>query len=242
MSQRQSTVLIVDDNFVVRMGLAAHLAMTSGFTVLEADNGAQAIELAREHRPDVTLLDVRMPVLDGIEALPHLTPLTRVIMLTHTDESDVIQTCLREGAQGYLVYGSFSPEDLVSALADVVSGSGTPLSREAVRALIDNIQSPPPERVPPQEPAPPAQGAPGEHREHRDGFGLTKREAEIMALVASGISNAAIAADLFLSEKTVKNHLNRIYAKIQAKNRAEAIAMWNGDWDSTRPASHRRRS
>jgi DNA-binding NarL/FixJ family response regulator len=205
-------VLVVDDNPVVVMGLTAVLEAAGDVRVVAtAGDGAQALELARRHRPDLALLDVRMPGLDGVRAAGPLSALTRVLMLSYSGDPESVRASIRAGAAGYLIHGSFSPDELVRAVRDVVGGRTSPLSGEAalvvVRALQSAAGAPPPEpRV----------------------FGLTGREAEVMGLVARGRSNREIAAALTLSEKTVKNHVSRVYAKLGVRTRAAAIARWLG--------------
>ncbi|GAA3966164.1 response regulator transcription factor [Thermobifida alba] len=207
------TVLAVDDNIVVRAGLVALLETADDIRVVgEAGDGAEAVVKARELRPDVVLLDVRMPVRDGVSVVEELAEFTRVVMLTHTEDPEVVQTALRRGASGYLVHGHFTLDELDRALREVVRGTGSPLSPVAAAALVSSLRSAP--RTPaPVDPA---------------ALGLTDREAEVLAAMARGLSNAEIAAELFLSEKTVKNHINRIFRKLGVATRAAAIARWNG--------------
>jgi DNA-binding NarL/FixJ family response regulator len=207
------TVLAVDDNIVVRAGLVALLETADDIRVVgEAGDGAEAVVKARELRPDVVLLDVRMPVRDGVSVVEELAEFTRVVMLTHTEDPEVVQTALRRGASGYLVHGHFTLDELDRALREVVRGTGSPLSPVAAAALVSSLRSAP--RTPaPVDPA---------------ALELTDREAEVLAAMARGLSNAEIAAELFLSEKTVKNHINRIFRKLGVATRAAAIARWNG--------------
>ena len=208
------TVLAVDDNVIVRTGLVSLLEAIEDITVVaEATNGAEAIELARSHNPAVTLLDVRMPVRDGISTVEELSGLSTVIMLTHTEDADIIRTALRKGASGYLVHGHFSSEELERALFEVARGTGTPLSPVAATAALQSVRTTP-EQSPPGSPA--------------EGLGLTEREAEVLEAITCGLSNKAISKKLFLTEKTVKNHINRIFRKLDVTTRAEAIARWNG--------------
>ncbi|MDA2811141.1 response regulator transcription factor [Nocardiopsis sp. RSe5-2] len=208
------TVLAVDDNVIVRTGLVSLLEAIEDITVVaEATNGAEALELARLHNPTVTLLDVRMPVRDGISTVEELSGLSKVIMLTHTEDADIIRSALRKGASGYLVHGHFSGEELERALSEVARGSGTPLSPIAATAALQSVRTTP-EQAPPDNPA--------------DGLGLTEREAEVLEAITRGLSNKAISKELFLTEKTVKNHINRIFRKLDVTTRAEAIARWNG--------------
>lgn len=205
-------VLVVDDNPVVVMGLTAVLETAGDVRVVAtAGDGAQALELARRHRPDLALLDVRMPGMDGVRAAGPLSALTRVLMLSYSDDPGAILASIRAGAAGFLVHGSFSPDELVRAVRDVVDGRTSPLSDEAALVVVRALQSA-------------AGAAPPEPR----AFGLSGREAEVMRLVARGRSNREIADALVLSEKTVKNHVSRVYAKLGVRTRAAAIARWLG--------------
>ncbi|CAM5689246.1 response regulator [Streptomyces aurantiogriseus] len=234
----QLRVVVADDNPVVRAGLTALLSGRDDITVVaEAANGHEACEAADRHRPDVVLLDVRMPVMDGIAALPHLVGIAPVMMLTYSGESETVQEALRRGAGGYLVHGEFTVEQLVAAVRDIVAGRPhlTPTAAGALVAHLretavntnanahDDLEVPLNPRVvtPPR----PSQLQPnmGQSR-----FQLSGREAEIMDLIASGMNNQQIAATCFISEKTVKNHINRIFAKLHSTNRAEAAAKWLG--------------
>lgn len=216
-------VIVVDDNLVVRSGLVSLLEAAGIEVVAEAGDGRTALELAARHRPDLVLLDVQMPLLDGVTAAGPLSRLAKVIMLTYTDAPDVVRAAIANGASGYLVHGSFTAEELTEAVHQVTSGSH-PLSPMAVSALVGAVRREPEPGA--DQVAAPARGGPPAGAAGR--FGLSAREAEVMALIAQGHSNAAIAERLFLAEKTVKNHVNRIYAKLGITSRAAAIARWLG--------------
>ncbi|MFD7080398.1 response regulator [Streptomyces sp. NPDC002181] len=213
-------VLIADDNPVVRAGLASLLATARDMEVVaQASDGREALSLTRRHAPDVILLDVRMPGVDGISALPHLVQLAPVLMLTYSQESEVVREALLLGAGGYLVHGEFTPEDLVRAVRDVREGRAHFTTTAASALLAELRTSSQPQRSVARSP---------ERLHNSVLFGLSSREAEIMDLIASGMSNQQIAATCFISEKTVKNHINRIFAKLQSTSRSEAIARWLG--------------
>ncbi|MET9323232.1 response regulator transcription factor [Streptomyces sp. NPDC003038] len=213
-------VLIADDNPVVRAGLAALMATAEGIEVAAvATDGREALHLTRLHTPDVILLDVRMPGVDGISALPHLVQLAPVLMLTYSQEADHVREALLLGAGGYLVHGEFTADDLLRAVRDVREGRPhfTPTAASALLAELRSSSHP--QRTVAQ----------SSERVHNSvAFGLSSREVEIMDLIASGMSNQQIAAACFISEKTVKNHINRIFAKLQSTTRSEAIARWLG--------------
>jgi DNA-binding NarL/FixJ family response regulator len=199
-------VLIVDDNAVLRRGIASLLEVVDGIQVVgEAGTGKEAIALAKECSPDVVLLDVRMPVMDGIAAAGPLSKMAKVMMLTYAEDEERVSAAIRAGASGYLVHGRFTPEELERAVTDLAAGHNV-ISPAVVSVVFDALRE-----------------GPGVERKAGP-TALTEREAEIMNLLAQGRSNGAIAAELFISEKTVKNHINRIYAKLGVANRAEAIA------------------
>src|SRR5918999_3283692 len=245
-------VLVVDDNVVVRSGLVSLLEVSGIDVVGEAGDGQSAVSLAERLKPDLVLRDVQMPLLDGVAAAEILSRTTRGIMLTYTDDPQVVRASIGNGAVGYLVHGSFTPEELTSAVHTAVNGRH-PLSEAAVSALVGAVRqgsdelvgtpepAPPPEPSrSPAEPAPPAERPrPPRPRPAGDGvdiarFGLSSREIDVMDLIVQGRSNNEIAARLFLAEKTVKNHVNRIYAKLGVTSRAAAIALWMGttDWET----------
>ncbi|MFG2877781.1 response regulator [Streptomyces sp. NPDC048337] len=218
-------VLIADDNPVVRAGLAALLTTTPDIEVAAcASDGREALHLTRLHEPDVILLDVRMPGVDGISALPHLVQLAPVLMLTYSQEADIVREALLLGAGGYLVHGEFTPDHLVAAVRDVRAGRAHFSPTAATAVLAELRTSSHPQRTVAQ--------SSERYRLNRIEFGLSSREEEVMDLIATGMSNQQIAATCFISEKTVKNHINRIFAKLQSATRSEAIARWLG---TTRP-------
>ncbi|MFD3329309.1 response regulator [Streptomyces sp. NPDC058701] len=213
-------VLIADDNPVVRAGLAALLATTEDLEVVaEAVDGREALVLTRSHAPDVVLLDVRMPGVDGISALPHLVRLAPVLMLTYSQETDLVREALLLGAGGYLVHGEFTSDDLVRAVRDARVGRAH-FTPTAASALVTELRSSSQQQR--------TVGQSSERIHNSVVFGLSSREVEIMDLIASGMNNQRIAAACFISEKTVKNHINRIFAKLQSTTRSEAIARWLG--------------
>ncbi|MCX5376234.1 response regulator transcription factor [Streptomyces sp. NBC_00091] len=213
-------ILIADDNPVVRAGLSTLLETAADLRVVaEARDGHEALHLTRLHAPDVILLDVRMPGVDGISALPHLVRLAPVLMLTYSQESEIVREALLLGAGGYLIHGEFTADDLVRAVRDIRDGRAhfTPTAATAVLAELRSSS---------QQQRSVAQST--ERMHNSVAFGLSSREVEIMDLIASGMNNQQIAGACFISEKTVKNHINRIFAKLQSTSRSEAIARWLG--------------
>ncbi|MFK4098842.1 response regulator [Streptomyces sp. NPDC019531] len=239
-------IVVADDNPVVRAGLTALLSGHEDITVVaQAADGREAYEAASRHRPDVILLDVRMPGVDGISALPYLVPIAPVLMLTYSGEPEIVREALRRGADGYLVHGEFTADQLVVAVRDTKEGRAhtTPT---ATAALLTQLRDPSATaHVTPQLPTAVSTISPqglsqlqpsvGQSLSDRSRFQLSAREAEIMDLIASGINNQQIAAACFISEKTVKNHINRIFAKLHSTSRSEAAAKWLG----TAPGSNR---
>lgn len=201
-------VLVADDNPTIRLGLRALLDGFDDLQVVgEAVNGREAVDLAAALRPEVVLLDVRMPVVDGVAAAIEISRERAVLMLTYSDEVEVVAAALRAGASGYLVHGGFEAEELAAAIRTVASG-GTVLAAAIGPAIVAALRR-------------------GDAQAD-DGPGLTDRESEIMDLVARGATNPAVGRVLCISEKTVKNHINHIYGKLGVTSRSEAIALWLG--------------
>jgi DNA-binding NarL/FixJ family response regulator len=202
-------VLVVDDQEIVRAGFSALLDGQPDLEVVgQASNGAEAVELAGRLVPDVILMDVRMPVLDGLAATreilagvaPGETP--RVIMLTTFDLDEYVYDALRAGASGFLVKHS-SPDDLAAAVRIVAAGDAL-LAPSITRRLVEDFA-----KVQPVLPA--------------TAGGLTPRETDVLRLIARGQSNREIAATLVLAEQTVKTHVSRILTKLDLRDRAQAV-------------------
>lgn len=205
--------LIVDDNPVVRTGLRSLLETSGEIEIVgEAADGILAESMVHTLKPDVVLLDVRMPRRDGVQTARAISGETTVIMLTFTDEPEHIRAALAAGASGYLVHGSFDASTLVHTVRQAALGAGA-FSRQALEAIRDTR--------PPDDPA-------VERRRRQAEFELSDRQGELMDLIAQGLTNAEIARELFLAEKTVKNHVNAIFGKLVVANRSEAIAVWLG--------------
>jgi DNA-binding NarL/FixJ family response regulator len=230
-------VVVADDNPVVRAGLTVLLTGREDIAVVaEAADGHEACAAADHHRPDVVLLDVRMPGMDGLTALPYLAAVAPVLMLTYSGESETVREALRRGAGGYLVHGEFTADQLITAVRDVTDGRPH-VTPTATQALLTHLRESPnatahantPSTSAPlttfPEPLSRMQPLVGQSS---PGWRLSAREAEIMDLIASGLNNQQIAATCFISEKTVKNHINRIFAKLHSTNRAQATAKWLG--------------
>jgi len=205
----KTTVLLVDDQALVREGMAMVLGQEPGLRIVgEADDGRAGVQLARLHRPDVVLMDVRMPVLDGIAATREIVtqrPETRVLILTTFDLDEYAFDGLRAGASGFLLKDASSAE-LVKAVRTVAAGEAV-VSPRITRTLLDRYQ---------QAPASPPESA-------RLLEKLTGREREVLVAIARGLSNTEIADELFLSESTVKTHVGRVLAKLNARDRVHAV-------------------
>jgi DNA-binding NarL/FixJ family response regulator len=200
------TVVVVDDQDMVRAGFAALLDAQPDITVVgQAADGQAAVEVCSGTTPDVVLMDVRMPVLDGVEATKRLadTP-SRVLMLTTFDIDDYVYAALRAGASGFLLKDA-TPDELVAAVRVVAAGESL-LAPAVTSRLIAHFA-----RQPALVSTPPPLTE------------LTPREREVLVLVARGLSNAEIAGQLVLAEQTVKTHVSRIFLKLGIRDRAQAV-------------------
>jgi DNA-binding NarL/FixJ family response regulator len=205
-------VLLADDQRVVREGLGTLLGLLEGVEVVGlAGDGAEALALAAEHHPDVVLMDLRMPRCDGVEAtrlLREHDPNIKVLMLTtYADDRSVIEA-LRAGARGYLTKDA-GAEEIRQALQRVTSGQAA-IDPAVQHHLLDALTA---------SPHPAAHTRPGPLLPD----GLTQREAEVLSLIAQGLSNAEIAHRLVVSETTVKSHVNHLFAKTGVRDRAQAV-------------------
>ncbi|WFE20753.1 response regulator transcription factor [Solwaraspora sp. WMMD937] len=207
-------VLIADDQAMVRQGFGALLGAQPDLVVVgDAANGADAVSAARRLDPDVVLMDVRMPVLDGLAATRQLLDgrsrdkPPRVLILTTFDLDDYVYEALRAGASGFLLKDA-PAADLVNAVRVVAAGDGL-LSPSVTRRLIAEFAA-----------------RPGQHRPRPVSLTtLTDRETEVLRLIARGRSNSEIAADLVVAEQTVKTHVGRILSKLGLRDRAQAVVV-----------------
>ena len=210
----ETTVLIADDQALLRGSFRMLVDASPGLRAVgEAAHGAEAVELATRLRPDVVLMDIRMPDMDGIEATRRICSAdvdTKVLIVTTFDLDSYVYESLRAGASGFLLKDT-PPRELLAAIQVIAAGDGL-LSPTVTRRLIAEFARTPT--------APPVGGRLG---------ALTKREREVLTLIARGLSNGELATHLFLSPTTVKTHIGRILAKLGARDRAQlVIAAYEG--------------
>jgi two-component system, NarL family, response regulator LiaR len=196
-------VVVVDDHDMVRKGLASYLKVTPDiFLVGEASNGEEALQICSEVQPDIVLMDIFMPKVNGIEATKQLRarfPAIQIIALTSFQERDLVEQILRAGALSYILK-NVTGEELASAIRSAYSGCTT-LAPEVAKALVMGVQYPQP------------------------GFDLTDREREVLALLVDGMSNPEIATQLTISRSTARAHVSNILSKLGVARRAEAVSL-----------------
>ena len=204
-------VVVADDQALVRTGFRMILTADGIEVVAEASNGAEAVDAVRRTRPDVVLMDIRMPELDGLEATRRILTGSagepRIIILTTFDLDHYVYAALSAGASGFLLK-DVTPEHLVAAVRMVRSGDAL-LAPAITRRLVERF----------------AGRGPDTAAIHRDLSGLTPRELEVLRLLAQGLNNAELAAHLHLSEATVKTHVARILAKLSLRDRVQAVVL-----------------
>ncbi len=197
-------VLVVDDHPIVRQGLVGVLSDESDLEVVgEAGSGREAIGLVARLRPDVVLLDLEMPELDGVDAIPQLKaahPAVEILVFTAYDTDERVLGAIRGGARGYLLKGA-SADEIARGIRSVAAG-GSVLEPRVASKLVAEVKAP-----------------------RHGGVGLSGREREVLRLVADGLPTKQIAVSLSISERTVKFHVNSIFHKLGAENRAQAVAL-----------------
>jgi len=210
MNHEKITVMLVDDHAIVRNGIRAYLEVLPDMEIIaEAESGTQAVKMAEDLAPDVVLMDLKMPEMDGVEAtwrVRQVSPRSQIIILTSYHEDSHIFPAIKAGALSYILK-NVDPEELASAIRSAAKGEAI-LSPKVASRLI------------------------GEWRDDRtegmqDYMQLTEREQEVLALIAEGLSNAEIAARLVISEKTVKSHVSNILSKLHLADRTQvAVFAW----------------
>jgi len=203
-------IVVVDDQTAVREGLVTILELMPEFEVVGAGgDGAEAIDLVERHEPDVVLMDLRMPRLDGVEATRAIRaahPATQVVVLTTYADDESVMAALKAGARGYLTKDA-SSEEIERAIRDAASGR-TRLDPAVQERLVELVTS----------------GAPPGPGPRPPGGPLTERETEVVRLMAQGLSNREIASQLFVTEATVKTHVNNVFSKLEVTDRSAAVA------------------
>ncbi len=197
-------LMLADDHQLLREGLSRSMSDEGFDVVAQARDGAEAVMLARQHRPDVVLMDVTMPELDGVEAcrqVRDIAPETQVVMLTMHADQEVLASAIRAGATGYLVKDC-STTEIASAVRMAAAGD-TALSPQLAASMLNEVR-----RL---------------DRPQQEERVVTKREEEVLQLIADGCSTPEVAERLYISQKTVKNHLASIYQKLDARDRTQAV-------------------
>lgn len=232
------TVLVADDQRVVREGLTLLLGLIPGVQVVAtAADGEQAVQRAADVVPDVILMDLKMPVCDGIEAIRRIATAPhrpRILALTTYADDDSVIRALQAGADGYLTKDVGAPE-LTDALRRVIQGQAVidpVVQRHLVAAVARGAASPVDSQLKASQPAIPTAGRPGDDPSAdpgadppvENGRTLSPREIDVLRLVAQGLTNTQIATTLFISEATVKTHINHVFAKLDVRDRAQAVS------------------
>jgi len=197
-------LMLADDHQLLREGLSRSMSDEGFDVVAEARNGAEAVMLAKQHRPDVILMDVTMPELDGVEACRQVRAAldnTQVVMLTMHADQEVLASAIRAGATGYLVKDCSTSE--IASAVRMASAGDTALSPQLAASMLNEVR-----RL---------------DRPQQEERVVTKREEEVLQLIADGCSTPEVAERLYISQKTVKNHLASIYQKLDARDRTQAV-------------------
>lgn len=215
MSDKDIKVLLIEDHMMIRMGTALVIEKTEGITLTgEAEDGLQGVEMAKELLPDVILMDIGLPVIDGIEATKRIKELnlnSKILIFTSRDNDDDVFAALAAGADGYIMKGA-TPEQLTSAIFAVNEGTAW-LDPAIARLVLSNVQ-----RQKTEDSATDSIN----YKAGKNTFGLTDREMEVLALIVDGLSNPEIAEKLFITRATAKAHVHSILQKLYVDDRTQA--------------------
>jgi DNA-binding NarL/FixJ family response regulator len=204
------SLLIIGTDVIARLGLRTLLQVSGKVRILgETESGTEALGQVARLKPDAVLLHARTSGAELVTELRELARQAPVLLLANDESPPAVERALRVGATGYLINGQYSPDELVAAVLATAKGQPR-LSPAAVRVLVDRLRTTRTHREPTRPPR------------------LSRREAEIVGYLVRGRTNGEIARSLGISEKTVKNHVNHVYAKLHTRNRAETVALWLG--------------